>query len=545
MKTSTLAALAFAAITTAAGAAQQTPDAGKGSFADAALGARQQLEESLAELARLREQMAQEKIPLSRKLSELESELGAIRLEYQQASRLLDTRALDLTNLRGENKLRQDEADYLSTLLGEYVRNLETRLHITELQRSRNALEAARLAPENSNLSEEQRLEAQVSVLSASLERLHEALGGTSFPGRAIDPRGQVLNGTFTRIGPAAVFRAEDGGLAGSAEQRLGSLDPVLIPFQDPAAADAAAQLVQTGRGLFPLDASGGDAHKLEETRDTLWEHVQKGGIVMVPIFALAGAALLVALLKWIALLRVRRPAPKQVQRLVDAVAAGDREVARQAAAAIPGPTGTMLSAGVEHVDEPQELAEEVMYETVLATRLRLQSYLPFIAITASAAPLLGLLGTVTGIMKTFALITVFGTGDVKTLSSGISEALITTEFGLYVAIPSLLLYAFLSRRARAIIDGMEKSAIAFVNQLAKSPFRRAADTPAVPREAPAPPRTRAATREEVKEILIDLLSPVVRDSLVDSGRQPAAVAVRGAHDGGMVRDGERAGSQR
>jgi len=132
-----------------------------------------------------------------------------------------------------------------------------------------------------------------------------------------------------------------------------------------------------------------------------------------------------------------------------------------------------MLLAGVEHLSEPTELIEEVMYEKILATKLRLQRFLPFIAISASSAPLLGLLGTVTGMINTFKLITVFGSGDVKTLSSGISEALITTEYGLIVAIPSLLIHAFLSRKARGLTDQMEKAAISFINQVAKTPYRQ------------------------------------------------------------------------
>jgi biopolymer transport protein ExbB len=140
-------------------------------------------------------------------------------------------------------------------------------------------------------------------------------------------------------------------------------------------------------------------------------------------------------------------------------------------AQAIRGPVGRMLAAGAEHADQPRELVEELMFETVLSTRLRLNRWLPFIAITASSAPLLGLLGTVTGIMNTFTLMTVFGTGDVKTLSSGISEALITTEYGLYVAIPSLLLYSYLSRKAKSILDRMEKAAVAFANQVGKTPL--------------------------------------------------------------------------
>ncbi|MFY9345294.1 MAG: MotA/TolQ/ExbB proton channel family protein, partial [Planctomycetota bacterium] len=212
-----------------------------------------------------------------------------------------------------------------------------------------------------------------------------------------------------------------------------------------------------------------GNAHKIAAIEETWGEHVLKGGPVMWPIFAVAIAALLVALAKWLAMVRVRRPRQALVAQLLESVQGGDKQAAAQQAGAIGGPTGAMLAAGAEHLGETRELVEEAMYEEVLATRLRLQSWLPFVAICATSAPLLGLLGTVTGIMNTFNLMTVFGTGDAKTLSSGISEALITTEYGLYVAIPSLMLHAFLSRRARGIVDDMERHAVAFLNQVRRT----------------------------------------------------------------------------
>jgi biopolymer transport protein ExbB len=85
-------------------------------------------------------------------------------------------------------------------------------------------------------------------------------------------------------------------------------------------------------------------------------------------------------------------------------------------------------------------------------------------ALTAAAAPLLGLLGTVTGMIKTFTLITIFGTGDAKSLSSGISEALVTTELGLVVAIPSLILHGLLSRMAKQKIGDLEQISVSFIN---------------------------------------------------------------------------------
>src|SRR5262249_27227319 len=80
------------------------------------------------------------------------------------------------------------------------------------------------------------------------------------------------------------------------------------------------------------------------------------------------------------------------------------------------------------------------------------------------AGPLMGLLGTVMGMIATFKLISSFGSGDPKVLAAGISEALVATATGMMVAIPSLLLHAFLSRKAKGIIGSMEQLAVRFIN---------------------------------------------------------------------------------
>jgi biopolymer transport protein ExbB len=450
----------------------QTQDNESG-FEKASKSVQKQLEESVAELNKLREQEAAEKVPLSKKLDDLESELVKVRLEYQQTSRLLDSRTLDLSNLRSEIKSRHEEATYLSNLLSEYIRNFESRLHIAEIQRYNEKIEAAKLAPENSNLSEKEIYKAQAGLLETALGRLEDALDGTTFDGTASDSSGSIHHGTFVLLGPAAIFQSDDGKNVGTAEQRLGSLAPSIIAFGNPEDANAAANVVSNSAGLFPLDPTLGNAHKIESTKETIVEHIKKGGPVMMPILGLAGAAFLVAIYKWLTMAFLRKPSRKRITALLNAVAQHNEKAALEGAQAIRGPVGKMLVIGVRHIREPRELIEEVMFEEVQATRLRLNRLLPFVALSASSAPLLGLLGTVTGIITTFKLITVYGSGDVKTLSSGISEALITTEYGLYVAIPSLLIYAFLSRRARGVIDQMEKAAVSFVNQVSKTPYRQ------------------------------------------------------------------------
>lgn len=543
MKTTVLLVLALLLGLTSAVNAQQAPAPQTVQFGTAATSAEQRLEQSIQSLSQLRDQMAEETIPLSKRLSELENELRDVRQEFQQTSRLLDSRTLDLTNLRSEIKSRQDETSYLSTLLGEYIRNFESRLHITELQRYEKELEAAKLAPENTALSEEQVFNEQAKLLTVSVDRLEDNLGGTRFNGTAVDSNGSVKNGTFVLLGSSALFMSEDGTRIGTAEQRLGSLEPAVIEFREPADLEVAQAVIKSGAGLFPLDPTQGNAHKVEQTKESLLDHIKKGGPVMYPIFGMAGIALIVALYKWLTFLLVRNPSKKSIQELVDALAEGEvAEVKRLAkrlrtnrpnfltdwmygavVGAVLGaaihlllridlgfefspailefaaantmltfailfavafgimefllrlffgysPVGIMLEAGVEHLEYPTELIEEVMYEKVLAIRLRLESLLSLVSICAASAPLLGLLGTVTGIINTFKLITVFGSGDVKTLSGGISEALITTEYGLIVAIPSLLIHAFLSRRVRGVINKMESAGVALINQLSKTP---------------------------------------------------------------------------
>jgi biopolymer transport protein ExbB len=438
------------------------------SFRDAAATAQQDLQKSLEELTALREAIANEKVPMTRRLRDLENRLSAVRAENEDVNRTLDMRSLELNNMRPEIEGREQENAYLGSLFDEYARNFEARVHITELQRYRDVIDGARAATDDPDLIPSEAYAAQLDLVEASLDRLGELVGGTIFEGTAVDSadNGTVKDVRFALIGPVALYNAADGSSAGLAEQRIGSLEPNMIALPEPAQAVEVRAIVASGTGRVPFDPSLGNALKIEATRDSLIEHIKKGGVVMYPILALAALALLFALGKWVQISLVPHPPRRRLEPVLEAVKQNDEKRAKRLAGELRGPIGEMLQAGTQNMTQPKELVEEVMFEKMLETRLRLQTWLPFIAMAASAAPLLGLLGTVTGMINTFKLITVFGTGDAKTLSGGISEALITTQFGLIVAIPSLLLYAYLSRRARRMIDAMEKAAVSFLNRL-------------------------------------------------------------------------------
>jgi len=429
---------------------------------------RAKLEAGLADLAALRTRIADEKIPLARSLAQAEEKLSETRRQYDTVKRQADGRTLEAAALRNEIKQRETERNYLSSLFGEYVRNFETRLHVSELELYKDAIETARLAPDRLEKEPAAAFGDQLRLVFVSLARIEEIAGGMTFPGRAAGADGLVKAGRFMLFGPMAYFLSDDGMLAGIAAQRVGSLIPVIEPYDDPAQTELLRNLFAKNEGLMPFDATLGNACKVEEMKETLKEHFLKGGPVMWPMLWLMLAALLVVVLKWLGLTFVRMPRAKALAALLDAVREKDTAKAVELAAKLPGPAGRMLRTGVSLLNQPKELIEEAMFEKMLDTRSRLNRFLPFVAVSAACAPLLGLLGTVTGIISTFKLMTLFGSGDIKMLSSGISEALITTEYGLYIAIPSVLFHSFLSRKAKGLADRMEQIAIRFMGEIGK-----------------------------------------------------------------------------
>jgi biopolymer transport protein ExbB len=503
-----LAAVSFPTAVLAQGGGGQPQEPGAAvepDFTGASASIQQKLEQSVAELDALRAAITAEKLPLAEELRELEARLLAVRERADSTRKALDGRNLNVTNLGREIESRRANAAYLSNQLAEYANTFADRIHISEQDRYREAIDAARLAPENVNLTQAEIYAAQAALLDVSIDRLHEALGGVAFEGRAVADDGVLAPGRFLLFGPYALFRSEDGRVVGTAAQGS-STKPRAMSFANEKDRKAAADVVANLGGAMPFDPTVGQAHRIEETSETLREHIEKGGPVAIPILVMAGLSLLVALYRWIVLSLQGRPSDRQLRSLFDAVRNDDVEKATASARAMRGPAGGMLRTAVEHLRHPRELIEEVMYEQVLTARYRLNKMLPFIAICAASAPLLGLLGTVVGIIETFKLITVFGSSDVKTLSSGISAALITTELGLIVAIPSLLLHAYLSRKARAIIAHMETSAVAFLNNLAKAP-RKALAGGGLNGAEPE------LVRMQVREILNDMLGPLSSDS--------------------------------
>lgn len=432
------------------------------SLADVKNGAEADLDAALEELADTRAQIREEKIPLARQRRELEAEVRRLRDEAKAARAVQDNADLRLDQLRSQISGREEEIQYVSNLLDEYIRGLQSRIHVSQVDQYESKLVEILNASESTE-------DGSVSVtklaegIAIGIERANAIAGGSVFEGKAVLPDGDYEDGTFVLVGPVAYFTSgETGGLV----ERGESLRPTVVPVPEHDVTSAVASIADSGTGTIPVDATMGNARAIEQTKETLVEHVAKGGVWIVPILTFAVISLAIAAFKALELYGIKSPKDDAVAKLIDLIRQGKHDEANAEASKLPGPAGRMLQIGVRHSGESVGIVEELCIEKVVEAQPKTQRLLSFIATTAAVSPLLGLLGTVTGMITTFQLITIFGTGDARNLSSGISEALITTEFGLIVAIPSLLLHAVLSRKANSILASMEKQAIAFVNGL-------------------------------------------------------------------------------
>lgn len=419
------------------------------------------LEAAMQQLEVTRNAIAEEKVPLLQAVRSGEREVAELRREVERQQRLRDNRDMDLTQLRNTVKATREQIDYSIGLIQAFAGNFEARIAMAELQLYREAAAQARVDEESIDTNAD--LERQLAFLSSALERLENLQGGKSFSGRALSREGDLQSGRFAVIGPWTFFASDDSPLAGIAFTRVNAAE-VTIADTGTVFASGIRELVDTGAGTIPGDGSLGRALQVELTRDGLRAHIAKGGYVGWVIIGLGLLALALALFKLLDLARVHAPEPERVERMLTALGKDELKTAQaEAEAARPGGRDLLLAV-VDGHGESRALREEIIYERLLTIRPTLERFLPFIAITAAAAPLLGLLGTVTGMIKTFNLITLFGTGDAKSLSSGISEALITTELGLCVAIPALIVHGLLVRNVKHKLGQLEQTAVGILN---------------------------------------------------------------------------------
>ncbi len=201
------------------------------------------------------------------------------------------------------------------------------------------------------------------------------------------------------------------------------------------------------------------------KTQESVLEIVDSGGIIGWIIVGLGGLGLLLIFVRMLLLIAAGKDTESMTKMVMKKIE--DGATSQEALESIEDRNGSVarvIKATLRNLDRDRLHLEDIISEHMLNESTRLDRFNSIILVFAAVAPLLGLLGTVTGMIATFDIITEYGTGDPKLLAGGISIALVTTELGLIVAIPLLLIGNLLSGWSGSIKDKMEHSALSIVN---------------------------------------------------------------------------------
>lgn len=201
-----------------------------------------------------------------------------------------------------------------------------------------------------------------------------------------------------------------------------------------------------------------------------MWQTVVAGGWVMLPLVMCSALALAIGMERLWALRGARVAPPRLIAQLPALADTPSLSMQRIQALREHSPLGRVLAAVLVHRGAGRVAIREHVEEAGRHVIHELERYLNTLGTIAAITPLLGLLGTVIGMIKVFAAITGSGVGDPRALAGGISEALLTTAAGLLVAIPSLILYRYLRGRVDALVMTMEAQALRLLELQAQAP---------------------------------------------------------------------------
>jgi biopolymer transport protein ExbB len=419
------------------------------------------------DLQAAKQQQAQEVAQRSERIAKLQAKLKALKSEEA-------TQRSGLAKARQElTKVSQEKAELGRVLIQEQG-NLKELAGLVRAS-ARELLSLSELSPQTAVQPE--RLEILRTYLNKSrfpgledIQRLVELYftylqesGQVSLrQGSLVDREGSETSGSILTLGPFTAAYQKNGEVGylvlGPGTGRL-----LAIGGEPDWGTRRALRAYMAGESLaVPMDITGGAALKQLAKSESAWDMLLAGGPLVWPILLVGLLSLLLIVERLWFLRKVRANTDQLMGKVNQLVQAGDFDGALAEADKQAGrPTSNVIKAGLSLRGCAAEVVENGLTEAMLKELPRLERFLTALKVMAAVAPLLGLLGTVTGMINTFQVITVHGTGDPRLMAGGISEALITTQLGLAVAIPVLVAAALLSRKAQRIASDMEEKAVA------------------------------------------------------------------------------------
>ena len=355
-----------------------------------------------------------------------------------------------------KNTIYEDRLGAFNELLG-VVRQVAADTRVQFENSLISTHDSARLATLK-NISEQQGLpttEDLGKLWQLLLHEMQEQGKSQNYEAKVIDGNGLPVFQKVTRIGPFVAFNSE-GKFLNYNSATLSFNQLTRQPRKDyQRAAKKYSELAGVEEGIVPVDPSRGAILSLLIQRPTIDERIQQGGVIAYIILILAAFGFLLAFARLGSLAITGKRLRQQLRNL-------DQPLSNN-------PLGEILAIAKSNRHLDIESLELMFDDIVLKAASRLRKGLSTLKVLAGMAPLLGLLGTVTGMIETFQMITLFGSGDARLMAGGISQALVTTALGLSAAIPILLLHSIASSRSRILVELLEEQVAGIVAEHAKN----------------------------------------------------------------------------
>ena len=304
-------------------------------------------------------------------------------------------------------------------------------------------------------------IRALINVYFQELEATREIKRRT---GEFVAPDGKKAKGEIIRAGMFTTYFKKPDEEVGFLQPEADGTRLIGVSGNVPGAAlNRIREFFEGKSNILPIDPSRGGAFASYTKKTDLADKLEEGGKIMYVIAAVGLLAILIMIERIFVLYRTKANTDGITKRISNLAENREWEQADNACKENSRvPTCRMLRGALGHIGATQEVLENTLQEGILRETPRLERFLPTLGVLATIAPLLGLLGTVTGMINTFKVITAQGAGDANAMAGGISEALLTTQFGLTVAVPLILIHHLLSRRVDKIVGDMEEKGTAF-----------------------------------------------------------------------------------
>lgn len=430
----------------------------------------QDIKQTAEDIKATQEMLNKERDRLNAELSSVKEEVARDEQTLQELKDQFETLLQEEEELRKETEAREEEIRTLEDTLRTVAKDVNETVR-GSLLTPENSSRYERLAP----LSDPDRFPGMNEIENLT-EILFEEMEGSGEirerTGTFITDDGSETEGRILRVGKFIAFYQllpdsdlGSGGEVGYLRFEKKLQEMAAIPGEPPWHIRRAIEKYFAGEtDHLPVDLTGGIIVEQVNQHHGISEWLEAGGVLVWPILVIGAVAVLLSIERLFSLGRIPTKTDKVMDRVRELVSAGDLKGCEELCGKKPRiPTCNVLKSGLQYAGAAREVIENALEEAVLTELPRLERFLPTLSVLAAIAPLLGLLGTVTGMIHTFRGITVFGTSDPRMMSGGISEALVTTQLGLGVAIPIMIVHHFFDRRAEKIIGDMEEKGTALV----------------------------------------------------------------------------------